>query len=202
MWHTGSLLRHVRSRYLTGDRTRAPALGAQSRSHQTTREVPRWGLLISCNLCGRKLQVTAKLRAGSWKLRGIRCFRNKKDGGRELLRSHQGLKRLHQNGCCSLEKEMATQASLLAWKIPWTEEPGGLHTVHGVAKSRTGLSDFTHSLTLSARALAIQQKTVLQMVNLQLPLNKGRSNNVQQTMALSGCSQEVATCWSCFCRHP
>ena len=32
---------------------------------------------------------------------------------------------------------MATQASLLAWKIPWTEEPGGLHTVHGVAKSWT-----------------------------------------------------------------
>ena len=32
---------------------------------------------------------------------------------------------------------MATQASLLAWKIPWTEEPGRLHTVHGVAKSWT-----------------------------------------------------------------
>ena len=26
----------------------------------------------------------------------------------------------------SLEKEMATQSSTLAWKIPWTEEPGGL----------------------------------------------------------------------------
>ena len=25
-----------------------------------------------------------------------------------------------------LEKEMATHSSLLAWKIPWTEEPGGL----------------------------------------------------------------------------
>ena len=25
-----------------------------------------------------------------------------------------------------LEKEMATQFSILAWKIPWTEEPGGL----------------------------------------------------------------------------
>ena len=25
-----------------------------------------------------------------------------------------------------LEKEMATQSSILAWKIPWTEEPGGL----------------------------------------------------------------------------
>ena len=25
-----------------------------------------------------------------------------------------------------LEKEMATQSSILAWEIPWTEEPGGL----------------------------------------------------------------------------
>ena len=25
-----------------------------------------------------------------------------------------------------LEKEMATRSSILAWKIPWTEEPGGL----------------------------------------------------------------------------
>ena len=34
-----------------------------------------------------------------------------------------------------LEKEMATCSSILAWKIPWTEEPGGL--VHGVSKSQT-----------------------------------------------------------------
>ena len=26
----------------------------------------------------------------------------------------------------SLEEEMATQSSILAWKIPWTEEPDGL----------------------------------------------------------------------------
>ena len=38
-----------------------------------------------------------------------------------------------------LEKEMATHSSVLAWKIPWTEEP----TVHGVAKSQTRLSNFT-----------------------------------------------------------
>ena len=25
-----------------------------------------------------------------------------------------------------LEKEMATYSSILAWRIPWTEEPGGL----------------------------------------------------------------------------
>ena len=39
-----------------------------------------------------------------------------------------------------LEKRMATHYSILAWKIPWTEEPGGL--VHGVSKSQTWLSDY------------------------------------------------------------
>ena len=29
----------------------------------------------------------------------------------------------------SLEKEMATHASILAWKFPWTEEPGGLQSM-------------------------------------------------------------------------
>ena len=28
-----------------------------------------------------------------------------------------------------LEKEMATQSSTLAWKIPWMEEPGGLQSM-------------------------------------------------------------------------
>ena len=31
-----------------------------------------------------------------------------------------------------LEKEMATHSSILAWKIPWTEEPGTI--VHGVTE--------------------------------------------------------------------
>ena len=43
-----------------------------------------------------------------------------------------------------LEKEMATHSSILAWKIPWTEEPDRLQSM-GVAKSRTRLSDFTFS---------------------------------------------------------
>ena len=33
-----------------------------------------------------------------------------------------------------LEKGMATHSSILTWKTPWTEESGGLHTVHGVAE--------------------------------------------------------------------
>ena len=40
-----------------------------------------------------------------------------------------------------LEKEMAIHSSTLAWKIPWTEEPGRLQS-HGVAESDT-LSDLT-----------------------------------------------------------
>ena len=36
-----------------------------------------------------------------------------------------------------LEKGMATHSSILAWRIPWTEELGGLHTVRGVAASHT-----------------------------------------------------------------
>ena len=28
-----------------------------------------------------------------------------------------------------LEKEMATYCSILAWRFPWMEEPGGLHSV-------------------------------------------------------------------------
>ena len=34
----------------------------------------------------------------------------------------------------SLEEEMATHSSILAWRIPWTEETGNL--VHRVSKSR------------------------------------------------------------------
>ena len=45
-----------------------------------------------------------------------------------------------------LEKGMTTHFSVLAWRMPWTEEPGGLHTVHGVAKNRTRLSDFPFDL--------------------------------------------------------
>ena len=41
----------------------------------------------------------------------------------------------------SLEKEMVTHSSILAWKIPGTEEPGGLQSMKG--------SDTTERLTLS-----------------------------------------------------
>ena len=40
----------------------------------------------------------------------------------------------------SLEKKMATHSSILAWEIPWTEEPDGLQSM-GLQKSWTRLSD-------------------------------------------------------------
>ena len=43
-----------------------------------------------------------------------------------------------------MEMQMATHSGTPAWKIPWSEEPGGLHS-RGVTKSQTPLSDFTFS---------------------------------------------------------
>ena len=37
----------------------------------------------------------------------------------------------------TLEKEMTIHSSILVWKIPWTEEPGRLDLVHGVAELDT-----------------------------------------------------------------
>ena len=38
-----------------------------------------------------------------------------------------------------LEKEMATHSSVLAWRIPWTEEPGGLQSI----ESKTDTTEAT-----------------------------------------------------------
>ena len=41
-----------------------------------------------------------------------------------------------------LEEEMAINSSILAWEIPWTEEPGGLQSMgsHGVGHDRSDLA--------------------------------------------------------------
>ena len=45
-----------------------------------------------------------------------------------------------------LEKEMATHSNILAWRIPWTEDPSGLYSPWGVSKSPW---DMTERLTLA-----------------------------------------------------
>jgi len=44
-----------------------------------------------------------------------------------------------------LKEEMATRSSILAWRIPWTEEPGGLQSM-GSQKSNTTEQLNTHVL--------------------------------------------------------
>ena len=41
-----------------------------------------------------------------------------------------------------LEKEIATHSSILAWEIPWTEEPGRLQSIG--SQSQTRLSEKQH----------------------------------------------------------
>ena len=65
------------------------------------------------------------------------------------------------------EKAMAPHSSTLAWQIPWLEEPGRLHAVHGVAKSRTRLSNFT--LTFHFHALEEEMATHSRILAWRIP---------------------------------
>ena len=57
-----------------------------------------------------------------------------------------------------LEKGMATQSDLPAWRTPWTEEPGGLQST--VDRSRTRLSDWqVHFLTSGYGSLDVCQSS-------------------------------------------
>ena len=56
-----------------------------------------------------------------------------------------------------LEKDMAARSNILAWEIPWTEEPGA---VHGVAKSGAQWSDQT-TATECLRMLILNSQSTL-----------------------------------------
>ena len=56
---------------------------------------------------------------------------------------------LHSSHMLVKEKAMAPHSITLAWKIPWMEEPCR-QQVHGVARSRTWLSDFTFNFHFHA----------------------------------------------------
>ena len=66
------------------------------------------------------------------------------------------------------EKTMAPHSSTLAWKIPWTEEPGRLRSMDGVAKSWTRLSNFT--LTFHFHALEKEMATHSSVLAWRIPV--------------------------------
>ena len=55
-----------------------------------------------------------------------------------------------------IEKDMATHSSILAWEIPWTEEPGGLQSM--------GSSGVRHNwVTKQQQQLEVVKTTILQI---------------------------------------
>ena len=50
-----------------------------------------------------------------------------------------------------LEKEMATHSSILAWKIPWTEEPDGLQSIG--SKNLDATERLNHQITKGSQHL-------------------------------------------------
>ena len=63
------------------------------------------------------------------------------EGDKILIKSNIFLCNFPSLGIAAVEKEMETHSSSLAWKIPWTEEPGRLQSM---GMQRAGrLSDFT-----------------------------------------------------------
>ena len=62
----------------------------------------------------------------------------------------RGETRVRSLGGEDLEKEMATHSSTLAWKIPWTGEPGRLHSIGSQKVNRTERLHF-HFFTFSLR---------------------------------------------------
>ena len=45
-----------------------------------------------------------------------------------------------------LEEELATHTSILAWEIPWTEEPGGLQSMRSQESDTTQLLNYCKTL--------------------------------------------------------
>ena len=58
-----------------------------------------------------------------------------------------------------LEESMATHSSILSWKIPWTEEPGGLPSI-GSQRVRHDRSDLACMHALRVFAMLLRRRWV------------------------------------------
>ena len=78
---------------------------------------------------------------------------------------------------------MATHSSILAWRIPWTEEPDQA-TVHGITKSQSQLNDWAHTHTLTHTRLSS-----LELMNKACPAvvsGQGHKRGLWQIPSVSG----------------
>ena len=83
-----------------------------------------------------------------------------------------------------LEKEMATHSSTLAWKIPWTEEPGWVNTIREILRElqlfpENMLKSFSFFLKQSSEQLA----------------SEITSQNMQTQSITSLCMRSIGKCF-------
>ena len=60
---------------------------------------------------------------------------------------------------------MATLSSILAWRIPWAEEPGGLQSM-GPQRDKTGLSDFTSTFKIGLLLFQVVNSILIPILHL------------------------------------
>ena len=71
-----------------------------------------------------------------------------------------------------LEEEMATHSSILAWRIPWAEQPGRLYIVHSVTESERLKQFSMHSGWLCGKESACNAGDMGSIPELGEPLQK------------------------------
>ena len=68
-----------------------------------------------------------------------------------------------------LEKEMATHSSILAWRIPWMEEPGGLQSMGSQRVGHDWATSLIHSLMININMI-ISNSNIYILESKSLPL--------------------------------
>ena len=58
----------------------------------------------------------------------------------------------------SLKKGMATHSALLAWRIPWAEQPGGLHSMGSQRVGHDWATNTSNDVGLNAQGLIFREK--------------------------------------------
>ena len=82
-----------------------------------------------------------------------------------------------------LEKEMAIHSRTIAWKIPWTEEPGRLQSMGSQRVRHNWVTSLIHSLTGASlvaqlvKNLPAMQETWAQSLGWEDPLEKGKATH-------------------------
>ena len=85
-----------------------------------------------------------------------------------------------------LEKEMATHSSVLAWRIPWTEEPDGLQSM---GLQRVGHNWATNTHTQTGKQLEIQFLSCASCISSAQKLHTASSSHTRQ------CQRKILPSW-------